>query len=162
MDDTTLLLLALLRHDKPAYDKLVGELRGQGEVKVDLSIFGFAFYVAVRRHFGQRRTRAEVIKFVAEARIALVEGRTMPVPEAEALTYAALDMDLPGVVDTVRGMDVDLATDIEGQLLAKLIVDLKLSDDELSALLREAEELGRARTAAEADAVAEADAAAGG
>jgi hypothetical protein len=147
MDDTTLLLLALLRHDKQTYDRLVGDLRRRGEGTVDLGIFGFAFYVAVRQYFGQRRTKAGVIRFVSNARIALVDGRDMPVAEAEALTYAALDMDMPGVVDTVRRMDIDVATDIEGQLLVKLIADMNLSDEQLNALLLEAEQLGRSRQA---------------
>lgn len=148
MDDTTRLLLALLQHDKPTYDKIASELRGDDEGTVDLGIFGFAFYVAVRRYFGLRRTKAGVIRFVANARIALVDGRDIPVPEAEALTYAALDMDMPGVVETVRRMDADLATDIEGQLLTKLIADLNLTDEQLDELLLEAEQLGRSRQGA--------------
>jgi hypothetical protein len=147
MDENTLFLRALLRQDWESYDTFAAEFERQGK-GTPVAIIGFAFHLAVRRCLGSRRDPAEVIRFVADARATLSEGRDIPVREAEALVYATLDIDAPGVAETIKGLDVGKIAEIEGQLLFTLIRDEHLTDEQLDALLAEAEEFGRRRTKA--------------
>jgi hypothetical protein len=144
MDDNTLFLRALLRQDWETYNKIAAELEQQGK-GTPVAIIGFAFHIAVRRYFGSRREPAEVIRFVADARGALSEGRDIPVREAEALMYATLDIPAPDVEETIKSMGVGKIAEIEGQLLFKLIADENLTDEQLDGLLMEAEQFAAQR-----------------
>ena len=119
MDDGTLLPRAILRQDRPAYDQVAARLADAGR-GTPVRIIAFAFHLGARRHFGTRRDPLEVVRFVAEARAMLAEGRDLPAWEAEALVYATLDMDLAGVAEVVDGLSPGCIAEIEGQLLFKI------------------------------------------
>ncbi|MFY1698071.1 hypothetical protein [Solwaraspora sp. WMMA2101] len=114
------------------------EAQGKG---TPVATIGYACYVAARQRFAEQRSPEEIIRFVAEARAALAEGRNLPAREAEAIMYAMLDMDMPEVDEIVDGLDVGIIAEIQGQLLFKLVLDAELTDAQLDSLLLEAEVL---------------------
>jgi hypothetical protein len=140
MDDNTKFLKAILQQDWKSYDTLLAEFESQGR-GTPAAIIGFAFNLAVQGRFGQSKNMDEVIRFVAEARTFLSEGRDLPAQEAEALICATLDLDAPGVAETIERLDIGTITEIEGQLLFKLIADENLSDEQLDNFLAQAETL---------------------
>lgn len=143
MDDDTLLLRAILREDWDTYNSMAKEFQDQGK-GMPVATIRFAFYVGMVRYFAKRtEIEDEVIRFVARVRAAQADGRDIPALEAEALMYATLDVDLPGVAETIAGMDIAQVASIEGQLLYKLVRDESLTDDQIDELLAEAEDVGR-------------------
>jgi hypothetical protein len=140
MDDNTKFLRALLQQDWETYDTLRATFEQQGK-GTPVAIIGFAFNLAVHRRFGPGTGMHEIILFVADARAFLAEGRNLPAQEAEALIAATLDLDAPGVAETVDRLDLGTIAEIEGQLLFKLVTDANLSDQQLDDLLTEAEQL---------------------
>ncbi|MEO3924484.1 hypothetical protein ABGB07_11580 [Micromonosporaceae bacterium B7E4] len=140
MDDNTQFLKAILQQDWDSYDALVAGFERQGK-GTPAAIIGFAFNLAVQRRFGQNRDLDGIIRFVAETRTFLSEGRDLPAKDAEALICATLDMDLPGVAETIDRLDIGTITEIEGQLLFKLVSDENLSQQELDDFLLQAEAL---------------------
>ncbi|MBO0870842.1 MAG: hypothetical protein J2P15_19985, partial [Micromonosporaceae bacterium] len=100
MDDDTLLLRAILREDWDTYNSMAKEFQDQGK-GMPVATIRFAFYVGMVRYFAKRtEIEDEVIRFVARVRAAQADGRDIPALEAEALMYATLDVDLPGVAET--------------------------------------------------------------
>lgn len=151
MDENTLLLRAVLCQDWDTYNSMAEDFQREGK-GAPVEIIGFAFYVAAMRYFAKRPDlEGEVIRFVAGTRAALADGRDIPAREAEALMYGALDMDLPGVPETIGGMDANQAAAIEGQLLFKLVQDESLTDEQIDELLAEAEDVARWQADAQAD-----------
>ncbi|MEV4760094.1 hypothetical protein AB0J86_34030 [Micromonospora sp. NPDC049559] len=142
MDDNTRFLKALLLQDWDTYEKLRAEFEQQGK-GTPVAIINSAFYLSVRRRFGTTRDMREIIRFVADARAFLSEGRDLPAQEAEALIAATLDLDAPGVAETVERLDVGTIAEIEGQLLFRLVAEAELSEQQLDLLLTEAEDLVR-------------------
>ncbi len=140
MDDNTRFLKALLRQDWASYDALVADFERQGK-GTPVAIIGAAFDLAVRRRFATSRDVQAIIRFVADARAVLAEGRDLPANEAEALIYATLDLEAPGVEDIIDGLDIGAIAEIEGQLLFKLITDEGLSEQQLNDFLLEAQAL---------------------
>ncbi|MGX7670211.1 hypothetical protein [Plantactinospora sp. DSM 117369] len=140
MDDNTRFLKSILQQDWESYDALLAEFESQGK-GTPTAIIGFAFNLAVQRRFGQRKNMDEIIRFVADARTFLSEGRDLPAQEAEALICATLDLDAPGVAETIDRLDVGTITEIEGQLLFKLVSDEELSEQQLDDFLAKAEAL---------------------
>ncbi|MFY1690378.1 hypothetical protein [Plantactinospora sp. WMMB782] len=140
MDENTKFLRAILRQDWEAYDALLAEFESQGK-GTPMAIIGFAFNIAVQRRFGQRKDMNEIIQFVADARTFLSEGRDLPAKEAEALICATLDLDAPEVAETIDRLDIGTITEIEAQLLFKLIADENLSEQQLDDFLAQAEAL---------------------
>lgn len=140
MDDNTRFLKALIQQDWDTYEQLVADFEAQGK-GTPVAIIGSAFHLAVLDRFGARRDAGDVIQFVADARVQLNEGRDLPVKEAESLIFATLDMDLPGVAETVDELDLGIIAEIEGQLLFKLLHDRSLSERELDEFLLQAERL---------------------
>ncbi|AVT37279.1 hypothetical protein [Plantactinospora sp. BB1] len=140
MDDNTRFLKSILQQNWEAYDALLAEFESQGK-GTPTAIIGFAFNLAVHRRFGQRRNMDEIIQFVADARTFLSEGRDLPAREAEALICATLDLDAPDVAETVDRLDIGTITEIEGQLLFKLIADEGMSEQQLNDFLAQAEAL---------------------
>jgi hypothetical protein len=140
MDDNTMFLRTILRQDWASYEEFMAEYarRGKG---TPVAIVGSAFYLAVKRRFEPQRDMQKIIKFVAEARAFLSEGRDLPPREAEALVCANLDLEAPWIEEIVDRLDVVAIAEIEGQLLFKLISDEKMSDDQLDTFLAEAEQL---------------------
>jgi len=138
MEENTKFLKAILEQDWQAYDALVEEFTRQGK-GTPVAIIGFAFDLAVRRRFTNRRDIQEIIRFVADARTFLNEGRDLPAKEAEALICATLDIDAPGVGATVDSLDMGIIAEIEGQLLFKLIDDEHMTQQQLHEFLMEAE-----------------------
>ncbi|MDG4829160.1 hypothetical protein O7627_07550 [Solwaraspora sp. WMMD1047] len=138
MHENTRFLRAVLQQDWDTYDALVGEFEQQNK-GTPVAIIASAFSLAVEKRFGRTKDVGEIIRFVADARAALAEGRALPAAEAEALIFATLDMDEPGVADTVERLDIGTIAEIEGQLLFKLVADDGMSESELDAFLREAE-----------------------
>ncbi|MFC6017557.1 hypothetical protein ACFP2T_15245 [Plantactinospora solaniradicis] len=118
----------------------MAEFESQGK-GTPTAIIGFAFNIAVQRRFRQRRDMDEIIQFVADARSFLSEGRDLPAEEAEALICATLDLDAPGVEETIDRLDIGTITEIEGQLLFKIIADEGLSEQQLDDFLAQAEAL---------------------
>ncbi|WP_211349274.1 hypothetical protein [Micromonospora pisi] len=106
-----------------------------------VAIIAFAFNLAVQRRFGSRRDLSEIIRFVADARAFLSEGRDLPAKEAEHLICATLDIEVPGVEETVENLDLGTVAEIEGQLLFKLIADEQMSQEQLNEFLMKAERL---------------------
>lgn len=78
---------------------------------------------------------------MADARARLLEGRELPAKEGEALIYAMLDMDMPGVEEIVDSLDIGVMAEIQGQLLFRLVEDAELTDEQLDELFLEAEQL---------------------
>jgi|HigsolmetaAR206D_1030411.scaffolds.fasta_scaffold05367_2 hypothetical protein len=142
MEENTRFLKAILEQDWETYDALVEEFERQGK-GTPVAIIGFAFNLAVKRRFGDRRDVSEIIRFVADARAFLSEGRDLPAKEAEHLIYATLDMDVPGVDETIENLDVGVIAEIEGQLLFKLVSDEQMSPEQLNDFLMEAERLAK-------------------
>jgi hypothetical protein len=142
MDDNTRFLRAILRQDWDTYHDLRLEFERQGK-GTPTAIINSAFSLAIRRRFGSNRDMREIIRFVADARAFLSEGRDLPAQEAEALIAVTLDLEEPGVAETVDRLDVGTIAEIEGQLLFKLIRDDKLSDRQLDDLLIEGATLVR-------------------
>ncbi|MGI5213552.1 hypothetical protein [Plantactinospora sp. CA-290183] len=140
VDDNTRFLKSMLQQDWGAYDALLAEFESRGK-GTPTAIIGFAFNIAVQRRFGQRRDIDEIIQFVADARTFLSEGRDLPAEDAEALICATLDLDVPGVAATIDRLDIGTITEIEGQLLFKLIADEGLSEQQLDDFLAQAEDL---------------------
>ena len=123
-------------------DALADEFERQGK-GTPVAIIGCAFHLAVHRRFGGNRSVEEVIRFVADARTFLSEGRDLPAQEAEALIYATLDIDVPGVEETIDRLEIGAIAEIEGQLLFKLIADEDLSEEQLDAFLAQSEALAK-------------------
>lgn len=142
MERNTLFLKAMLQQDWDLFEKLSAEFEQQGK-GTPVAIIGTAFHLAVHQRFGHRRSMDDVIRFVADARAFLSEGRDLPAREAEALICATLDMDFPDVEEIIDSLDVGAMAEIEGQLLFKLVSDASPSEEQLDAFLVEAEVLAR-------------------
>ena len=140
MEEETEFLRALLRQDWETYDSFTEKFQSEGK-GTPVAIIGYSFFVAVQRRFGASRDPGEVIRFVADARARLLEGRELPAKEGEALIYAMLDMDMPGVEEIVDSLDIGMMAEIQGQLLFRLVEDAELTDKQLDELLLEAQEL---------------------
>ncbi|MFY1654549.1 hypothetical protein ACN27J_27165 [Solwaraspora sp. WMMB762] len=140
MEDESKFVRALLRRDWDAYNLYLEKLKGQGK-GTPIATIGYACYIAARQRFAEQRSPEEIIRFVADARATLSEGRDLPAREAEAVMYAMLDMEMPDVDEIVDGLDVGMIAEIQGQLLFKLVLDAELTDEQLDNLLLEAERL---------------------
>ncbi|MFY1698072.1 hypothetical protein [Solwaraspora sp. WMMA2101] len=140
MQEETKFLRALLRQDWETYDSFAEKFQSEGK-GTPVAIIGYSFFVAVQRRFAETRDAREIIRFVADARARLLEGRELPAKEGEALIYAMLDMDLPGVEEIVDNLDIGVMAEIQGQLLFRLVEDAELTDEQLDELLLEAEAL---------------------
>jgi len=138
MEENTLFLRALLRHDWETYGKVMGSLAAQGK-GTPVAIIGSTFQLAVPRCFGEGTTVADVVQFVADARIFYGDTVDLPQREAEAIMRAVLDLEAPWVEEVVENLPVVEIASIEARLLAKLLADRGLSDTELDSLLEEAE-----------------------
>jgi hypothetical protein len=140
MEENTRFLKAILEQDWETYEHLTEEFERQGK-GTPVAIIALAFDLAVKRRFGDRRDVSEIIRFVADARAFLSEGRDLPAKEAEHLIFATLDIDAPGVDETIENLDAGVIAEIEGQLLYKLITDEQMSPEQLHDFLMEAERL---------------------
>ncbi|MFV2011414.1 MULTISPECIES: hypothetical protein [unclassified Micromonospora] len=140
MEEETKFLRALLRQDWETYDSFTEKFQSEGK-GTPVAIIGYSFFVAVQRRFAENKDAREIIRFVADARARLLEGRELPAKEGEALIYAMLDMDMPGVEEIVEDLDVGVMAEIQGQLLFRLVEDAELTDEQLDELLLEAEAL---------------------
>ncbi|WP_326551785.1 hypothetical protein [Micromonospora sp. NBC_01813] len=140
MEDESKLVRALLRRDWESYNSYLEKLEAQGK-GTPVATIGYACYIAARQRFAEQRSPEEIIRFVAEARATLAEGRNLPAREAEAVMYAMLDMEMPDVDEIVDGLDVGIIAEIQGQLLFKLVLDAELTDEQLDSLLLEAEQI---------------------
>jgi len=142
MEENTKFLRAILRRDWGTYNDYVEDFARQGKGS-PVAIVGCAFHVAIQKHFGSRQDIREVIKFVAEARMFFADGEDVPAREAEGLICATLDFDEPWVDDVIDSLDATAISLIEGKLLFKLVLDENMSDEQLDALLADAERLLR-------------------
>lgn len=138
MEQNTPFVRALLRDDWPAFQAHLAELERQGD-GTPVAITGFAFAIAVRRQFGERKDLSEIIRFVADTRARLLVGDDLPVRESEALVCATLDIDEPCVEETVDNLEVGRLAFYGSRLLGSLIAQANMSDAEIDALLAEAE-----------------------
>jgi len=96
-----------------------------------------AFFTAVERWYGQGRSDAEIVQFVAETRARFDEsGNDIDPGTAEQLMRAALGKA------SVDGLDDDMVVRTETVLLTALILGEELDDVRLDDFMKDARKLG--------------------
>lgn len=130
-------LIAALSEDWERASGIMDELEATKESPA--AITGFAFSLATKSRFGKTPDPREIIRFVADARSELSGGPELPPREAEALIFATLGIEAPGVEEVVEHLDIDTIVSIEIQLLHRLVSAMDMSADDLAKFVAQAE-----------------------
>jgi hypothetical protein len=109
-------------------------------VRAERWLFAMAVPVAVRRRFGDRYTREQIIRFVADLRISMGEHANEVSPRvAEELIRMALnDISPDDVYLTNRDPQLDLMASIT--ILEQLRVENVINDNEMDEFLQQTKE----------------------
>jgi len=128
IDKSVLMTRALLIDDIDTFRRLNAGLDGDG-TRVFAALLAGAFDKAANDKFGKDHTVADVIEFVAEARVRYVGPETVSAEDAEHVIRAVLGEDL------VDNMSAYARGEARTAMLVALVLDAGLSAEEIDALL---------------------------
>lgn len=125
----------LVRGEHDEHDRIQAQLDAEGWDGFPRFLASL-FFLAVDRRFGERASRADVIKFVADLRADLAHGGPeIRAEDAEVLINANIDPDID------YDIDPDMVGKIQAATVYKVLTDEELSDADLDAFLAEAVQL---------------------
>jgi hypothetical protein len=129
IDKSVLIIRALLADDMDTLRRLHAGLDDY-ESRVFAAVLTAAFSKAANDKFREHRATADIIEFVAEARARYVGPETVSAEDSERVIRAALGEG--ELVDAMSGYAFGQA---QTAMLAAIVRDAALSDDEIDALL---------------------------
>ena len=129
IDKSVLMTRALLIDDIDTFRRLNAGLDGD-ETRAFAALLAAAFDKAANDKFGKGHTAAEIIEFVAEARVRYVGPETVSAEDAERVIRAVL-----GKENLVNNMSAYARGEARTAMLVALVRDAGLSAEEIDALL---------------------------
>jgi hypothetical protein len=132
IDKSVLMTKALLVDDIDTYRRLNAGLSAD-ETRVFAALLAAAFDKAANDRFGNDRTAADIIEFVAEARARYVGTETVSAEDAERVIRAVL-----GEESLTNGMSAYARGQARTAMLVALVRDASLSTDEIDVFLEAA------------------------
>jgi hypothetical protein len=129
IDKSVLMTRALLTDDIETFRRLNAGLDGD-ETRVFATLLAAVFFTAASDKFGKDYTVADIIEFVAEARVQYVGPETVSAEDAERVIRAVL-----GEEDLVDGMSAYARGQARTAMLVAIVRGTGLSAEEIDALL---------------------------
>jgi hypothetical protein len=129
IDKSVLMTRALLTDDMDTFRRLNAGLDSE-ETRAFAALLAAAFYKATNDKFGKDYTVADVIEFVAEARIQYVGTETVSAEDAEHVIRAVL-----GEEELVANMSAHARGEARTAMLIALVREAGFSADQIDALL---------------------------
>lgn len=134
-DQQVAALRAALALDAARAREWRARLIGSGDLEGFSELVYAAFVLAVRRYFGVRWGRADVVRYVGSVRARGPAGDDIDPVIAEALVMRALGADV------ALHASVEAKVEVQTILLGALVADLKLDSANLTLFAAEAREL---------------------
>lgn len=138
MNESSRYLAAALKEDWALFVSIADEFEQRGGDSPAPTV-AVAFCLAAKRHFGGAVSRSDVIKSVADVRVALDRDDDLDPRLAEELICAALGLGDADVGELIRSVDHRRAANTEGQLLLWMIQQSRMSTEEIDAFVDEVE-----------------------